>query len=163
MVGSYLVSHLKVDRWHFWSKQVDKDAGVDGLHEYPFVDGLVWVVDTIEGEVGSRLSPGLELDPHGDRQLLLGPRVEDEGNDKGSRGRLLRVGEAKVVVDVDVLAAVFTRQVERATAVEVVGQIDAGRRGSANAGLAVIHIVLAVFTLVAWAEKNTMIIFVIFP
>ena len=114
------------------------------------------MVDTIEGEVGSRLSPGLELDPHGDRQLLLGPRVEDEGNDKRGRGRLLRVGEAKVVVDVDVLAAVFTRQVERAPAVEVVGQIDAGRRGSANAGLAVIHIVLAVFTLVAWAENNTM-------
>ena len=113
------------------------------------------MVDTIEGEVGARLSPCLELDPHGDRQLLLGPRVEDERNNKRGRGRLLRVSEAKVVVDVDVLTAVFTRQVERATAVEVVGQVDAGGRGSAHSRLAVIDIVLAVFTLVAWPKKIT--------
>ena len=70
--------------------------------------------------------------------------VESERDDERGGGGLFRVGEAEVVVDVDVLPAVLAGEVEGAPAVEVVGQVDALGGGSANVGRAIVDVPLAV-------------------
>ena len=66
-----------------------------------------------------------ELNPKGQGQA---GRAECEGDDQRSAGPSRLVAEKEVVVRLDELATIIARQVERATAVEVVDQVDASRR-----------------------------------
>ena len=127
-------------------EQVHHHPAVVGLHQHPLVDGVELVVHGVESEVGSRLSGRVELDPHGDGKLL---GAESEWNDQGGGGGLALVSEVEVVVDGDGFATVLSGQVEGAAAVEVAGEVDAGGGGRADAGLAVVDVLLAVDARVA--------------
>jgi len=110
------------------------------------------LLNSVKSEVGSGLSGRVELDPHGYREL--GVAFQGEGNNEAGGARLGLVGEVKVVVHLDGLTAVLAGQVEGASAVVVVDEVDAGGSGGADAGGAVVDVLFAVLAGVACQTKT---------
>jgi hypothetical protein len=101
-----------------------------------------YLLDSVKSEVGAGFSRSVELHPHGNSQL--GVTFEVERNNEAGRAGLGFVGEVKVVVHLNGLAAVFAGQVEGASAVVGVDQVNAGCSWGANTGNAVVNVFLAV-------------------
>ena len=110
-----------------------------------------YLLDSIQCEVGSSLSGGVKLNPHGDGQL--GQSLKGEGDNKASGAGLGLVGKVQVIIDLDGLATVLAGQVEGAAAVEVVDEIDASGSWGTDTGYAVVNVLFAVLAGVACGQK----------
>ena len=100
------------------AKQVDVDAGIDGLHQDLLVGRVEFVVNGVKREIGSSFSSGFKLHPHGDRQFLLGVvgTAQSERNHQAGRAGLGLFGERQVVVNLDRFATVFAGQIKGTSA-----------------------------------------------
>ena len=132
-------------------KEVDIDTRVDCLHEHSSVGGVEFIVHRVEGEVGTSFSRSVELYPHGHCHLRW--RSKDKWNDKAGACRLGIVSEMEVIVGLDGLATIFSCQVEWTSAVESIGQVNAGGGWCACSRQAIINVGLAVLARESrWAD-----------
>jgi len=70
---------LSVRNWHRWwkleenlliFKEIDKDSAVLCLDQNPLVDGVVFMINRVEREIGSSLIRGVKGNPHGNGQFI---------------------------------------------------------------------------------------------